>query len=170
MKTRFVLSLAIVTAFASASAAQSQSLAEIAKAEKARRAKVRATAGEVKTYSDGGKVPSEPPAADEATAAATPAATSAADAGKKEKSPEELAAERQKEWTEKVAQAQDQIKELETQIATDERHMGSMINITPARADLANRIDANKKKVAELKKSLVDLEEERRKAGIPRPR
>lgn len=168
MNTRFILSLALLTAFASA--AQSQSLADIAKAEKARRAKVRATAGEVKTYSDGGKVPSEPAATDEtATVAAAPAAP-AADAGKKEKSPEELAAERQKEWTEKLTAAQDQIKELEAQVATDERQLGSMINITPARVDLANRIEANKKKVAELKKSLVDLEEERRKAGIPRPR
>ena len=48
--------------------------------------------------------------------------------------------------------------------------MGSLINITPQRADLANQIEADKKKLAELQQSLVSLEDERRRAGIPRPR
>lgn len=172
MNARIILSLAVVAAFATGAAAQTPSLTDLAKAEKARRAKVRATAGEVKTYSDGGTRPASDAAGTDETAspATAPAAAPAASSGKKEKTPEELAAERQKEWTEKVTQAQDQIKELDTQIATDERHLASMINITPARTDLANRIEANKKKLAELKQSLVSLEEERRKAGIPRPR
>ena len=45
-----------------------------------------------------------------------------------------------------------------------------MYNITPARADLASRIEADKKKLAGLKQKLVEYEDERRKAGIPRPR
>lgn len=88
----------------------------------------------------------------------------------KEKTPEEQAAERAKEWAEKLKQTQDEIKSLEDSITTNERILASMYNITPARADLASRIEADKKKLAGLKQKLVEYEDERRKAGIPRPR
>lgn len=174
MNIRIGLSLIIATAFAASAAAQSPSLTELAKAEKARRNKVRATAPEVKTYSDAGKTPAEPAASDEsATAAATQTPTDgapAADPKKKEKTPQELAAEKQQEWAEKVKKAQDEIKSLEDQIAQNERILASTYNITPARADTANRIEADKKKLAAAKLALVALEEERRKAGLPRSR
>jgi len=103
-----------------------------------------------------------------------PAATAGAPAGsasaKKEKTPEEIAAEKQGEWNEKVKKAQDEIKELEATIAKNERNLASFINITPARADLWNTIEADKKKLVDLQKSLVDLEDQRRRAGMPRPR
>ena len=48
--------------------------------------------------------------------------------------------------------------------------MGSLINITPQRHDLGLQIEADKKKLVELQKSLVTLEDDRRRAGMPRPR
>lgn len=172
MNTRIGLSLIIASALAASVAAQTQSLTDIAKAEKARRAKIRATGNDVKTYSDSGKTPAEA-AGDESAAATTVAASDGApadDPKKKEKTPQELAAEKQQEWAEKLKKAQDDIKELEDVIAKNERSLASMYNITPARADMANAIEADKKKLAALKLSLVTLEEERRKAGLPRAR
>ncbi|MEO8502039.1 MAG: hypothetical protein ABI565_14060, partial [Vicinamibacteria bacterium] len=71
---------------------------------------------------------------------------------------------------EKLQKAQSEIAELEGTIAKNERTLGSLINITPQRADLANSIEADRRKLADLKASLVSLEDERRRAGIPRPR
>ena len=179
MHARTAFGLAITLAFAAGSYAQTANLVELAKAEKARRAKVKATGAEVKAYSDGGKAP-EASAADEAAPAeATGASTMSGPASgpapatakkDKEKTPEEQAAERAKEWAEKLKQTQDEIKSLEDSITTNERTLASMYNITPARADLASRIEADKKKLAGLKQKLVEYEDERRKAGIPRPR
>lgn len=175
MNLKIALSLAVATALTAGSTAHAQSLTDIAKAEKARRAKVRAAAGEVKTYSDSGKTAPEAAGADESApvvAANTAPAEGApsAEPVKKEKTPEELAAEKQQEWAERVKKAQDEIKALEDAIAKNERSLASMYNITPARADMANAIEADKKKLAALKQSLVTLEEERRKAGMPRAR
>ena len=69
-----------------------------------------------------------------------------------------------------MAKAQADIAELESTIARNERTLGSLINITPQRADLANQIEADKKKLTDLKASLVSLEDERRRAGMPRPK
>ena len=43
-----------------------------------------------------------------------------------------------------------------------------MYNITPARQDVVNNIEADKRKLADLQQSLVALEDERRRAGMPR--
>ena len=55
-------------------------------------------------------------------------------------------------------------------IAKNERTIASLINITPARADLASKIEADKAKLVQLRQSLVTLEDERRRAGMPRLR
>ena len=178
MNIRKLLFFASAVIFASVGFASAQSLPELAKAEKARRAKVRSSGGPAKLYTEENKSAAAEAAAaasgaqtaEGAAGATTPSVAAGATGGKKEKTPEELAAERQKEWSDKVQKAQDDIKDLEGSISTNERNLGSMINITPARADLANKIEADKKKLAELKQSLVNLEEERRKAGMPRPR
>lgn len=156
---------------ASAAAQAQQSLPELAKAEKARRAQLRKEGGPAKMYTEGdrrGGDVSQPEGAGAPTAT-TGAPTGSAGA-KKEKTPEEMAAEKQGEWNEKVKKAQDEIKELEATIARNERVMGSLINITPQRHDLGLQIEADKKKLVELQKSLVNLEDERRRAGMPRPR
>jgi len=155
--------------------AQAQGLTDLAKAEKKRRAQVQKTGGAAKVYtesdksssasSDGGVSVASAPEGAGAPGAAPGAAPAT---GKKEKTPEEIAAEKQKEWNDKVTAAQTQITELEGTISRNERNLASLINITPARQDLANSIEADKKKLAELKQSLVTLEDERRRAGMPR--
>jgi hypothetical protein len=167
MKNLLVLFSAV--ALAVSAAAQTQSLPELAKAEKARRAKLQKAGGPAKVYTEGDAGGSSQP--DSATTAPGGSAAPAGSASKKkDKTPEEVAADKQKEWNDKVKQAQDQIKELEATIAKNERNLASFINITPARADLFNTIEADKKKLADLKQSLVNLEDERRRAGMPRPR
>lgn len=171
MNMKKLLVLVSAVTLASSAAAQAQTLPEIAKAEKARRAQLRKAGGPAKMYTEsdrrGGDV-------SETETAGTPSAAAAALTGsagaRKEKTPEEIAAEKQAEWSEKVKKAQDEIKELEATIARNERVMGSLINITPQRHDLGLQIEADKKKLVELQKSLVSLEDERRRAGMPRPR
>lgn len=170
MKNLLVLVSAVALA-GSAAAQTQQSLPELAKAEKARRAQLRKSGGPAKMYTEGDRRGGDA-SATETTSAATPgtgAPTGSASA-KKEKTPEEVAAEKQTEWNDKVKKAQDEIKELEATIARNERVMGSLINITPQRHDLGVQIEADKKKLVELQKSLVNLEDERRRAGMPRPR
>lgn len=175
MNTKNLLCIASALVLITGASAQAQSLPEVAKAEKARRAKIRAQGGgPAKLYTEGDRSaatsadPAQPTASP--TDAAAPAGVAGASTKKKEKTPEELAAERQKEWNDKLKAAQDEIKQLQDEIDRNERNLAAMINITPARADLANRIDSDKKKMVTLRQKLVDLEEERRRAGMPRPR
>jgi hypothetical protein len=169
MNIKKLLCLVSVAALATSVTANAQSLTELAKQEKQRRAKSRTPA---KLYTDGDKTGNatatgaEPAAGTDPAAAAAPA--KADGSKKKEKTPEEMAAEKQKEWGEKVQKAQDEIKNLEDVIARNERSLASMFNITPARADMVNAIEADKKKVADLRQSLASLEEERRRAGMSR--
>lgn len=173
MNIKNLLCLVSAMALGVTAAAQTTqpSLPELARAEKQRRARLQKAGGAAKVYTEGDRTGTSP---DAATADAAPAASGAAPAAtgskKKEKTPEEMAAERQKEWSEKVKGVEDQIKELENTIARNERVLGSLINITPQRADLANSVESDKKKLADLKASLVALEDERRRAGMPRPR
>ena len=170
MNIKSLLCLVSAVALASVGVAQAQSLPELAKLEKQRRAKLRAADGPAKVYTEGDRTgtatASAAPAEGDAVAVPVPPTTSPS--GQKEKTPEELAAERQKAWADKVKAAQDQIVELEGVISKNERNLASLINITPARQDLANAIEADKKKLAALKQSLIDLEDERRRAGMPR--
>ena len=156
-------------ALATPATASAQSLVALAKQEKQRRAKLRSTVGPARVYTEGDRTGTADAAA-ATEGGLSPLAATPTTRGKKEKTPEELAAERQKEWNDKVKQAQDQIRDLEGVISTNERNLASLINITPARVDLANRIEADKKQLATLKQSLVTLEDERRRAGMPRPR
>jgi hypothetical protein len=162
-----------LVAFAAVSAS-AQSLPELAKAEKERRAKLRAQGGAAKVYTESDRNSGTTVPATEVTIPATttgaPDPAGAASNKKKEKTAEELAAEKQKEWNDRLKAAQDEVKQVEDEIARNERNLSAMINITPARADLANRIEADKKKLAGLKQTLLNLEDERRRAGMPRPR
>jgi len=176
MNVKKLLCLVSAVAFVSATAS-AQSLTDLAKQEKSRRAKAKSTGtapAKLYTDSNGGAIGAADPAtaADPAQGATGGAATTAATAtgDKKAKTPQELAAEAQAAWAEKVKKAQDEITALEGAISQNERSLASMYNITPARADMVSRIEADKKKVADLKQTLAGLEEERRRAGMPRPR
>ena len=168
MNMKKLLCAVSILAVATAGAAQTQSLTDLAKQEKQRRAKLRAPS-RVYTEADRSTAPvPEPEVTDPAAAPPADPLAIAAPGGKKEKTREELAAEAQKAWAEKVKAAQDEITALEGAISKNERNLASLINITPARQDLANAIEADKKRLAALKQSLVNLEEERRRAGMPR--
>lgn len=172
MNVKNLLCLVSALSLATVSVTQAQSLTELAKQEKQRRAKLRTSGAPAKVYTESNsstQPPAEAAPADAATTAADPlAAAVPAPGAPKEKTREELAADRQKEWADKVKAAQDEITALEAAITKNERNLASLINITPARQDLANAIEADKKRLAELKQSLVNLEEERRRAGMPR--
>lgn len=168
MNMKNLLVLASAVALATTAAAQ-QSLPELAKAEKARRAQLQKSGGAARVYTEGDRSGAIPAPEGEATTAATGAAAPAATTGKKkEKTPEELAAEKQKEWDDKVKTAQDNIKNVQDAITRNERILASMYNITPARQDVINNIEADKKKLVDLQQTLVALEDERRRAGMPR--
>jgi type II secretory pathway pseudopilin PulG len=171
MNFRKLLCVVSLVGFAAVTAS-AQTLPEIAKAEKERRAKLRAQGGAAKVYTESDRNGGTTVPATEVTipATTTGAPDPAAASKKKEKTPEDLAAEKQKEWNDRLKTAQDEIKQVEDEIARNERNLSAMINITPARADLANRIEADKKKLVGLKQTLLSLEDERRRAGMPRPR
>jgi hypothetical protein len=167
--------LSVVSAFALlASATEAQTLSDLAKQEKSRRAKAKTTGtAPAKVYTDADGTGAAAVSNQSATVAgATTTAAPAAPGGpeKKEKTREELAAEAAAAWNKKVQDAQTQITELERVISANERNLASMINVTPARAELGTRIEADKKKLADLRQSLLALEDERRRAGIARPR
>lgn len=169
MNIKNLLVLVSAVALASSAAAQShQSLPELAKAEKARRAQLQKSGGPAKVYTEGDRSAAAAPEGDTTTAATGTAAPAPAGSKKKEKTPEELAAEKQKEWDDKVKTAQDSIKNVQEAITRNERVLASMYNITPARQDVINNIEADKKKLADLQQTLVALEDERRRAGMPR--
>jgi hypothetical protein len=171
MNIKNLLCVVSAVALFGSATAQAQGLTDLAKAEKKRRAQVQKSGGAAKVYTEADRNSGSTSSGDLAVAGtpeggAAPGAVLAG--GKKEKTPEEVAADKQKEWNDKVTAAQNQITELEGVISTNERNLASLINITPARVDLANRIEADKKKLADLRQSLVTLEEERRRAGMPR--
>ena len=171
MNAKNLLCLVSALSLATVSGAQAQSLTELAKQEKQRRAKLRASGAPPKVYTEGDRstAAADATAADSGTpTTADPTGPAVAGSGKKEKTREELAADQQKAWAEKVARAQEEIKSLEDAIARNERSLASMYNITPARQDMINAIEADKKKVADLRQTLANLEEERRRAGMPR--
>jgi|EndMetStandDraft_2_1072991.scaffolds.fasta_scaffold155364_2 hypothetical protein len=176
MNVKKLLCLVSAVALVSAATASAQSLTDLAKQEKARRAKAKTTGtspAKLYTDSNGGAVgAADPAAAADPAQGATGAATTTAPAtsDKKAKTPQELAAEAQAAWAEKVKKTQDEINSLEGAISQNERSLASMYNITPARADMVSRIEADKKKVADLKQQLAQFEDERRRAGMPRPR
>jgi hypothetical protein len=168
MNIKKLLCAISVLALAGTGAAQSQSLTELAKQEKQRRAKARSSGAPAKVYTESNRSPA--PEAEATDAAATPVDPLAVPApgAKKEKTREELAADKQKAWAEKLKTTQDEITALEGVISKNERNLASLINITPARQDLANTIEADKKRLAELKQTLAGLEDERRREGMPR--
>lgn len=174
MNVRKLLCVVSAVAMVASVSASAQSLPELAKLEKARRAKLRAASGAAKVYTEGNQSGTARDAA-APTESAVPGDPAGADgaepnAGPKAKTPQEIEAEKQADWNERLSKAQAEIKSFEDAVATNERALASMFNITPARADLVNRIEADKQKVVALQKTLTDLEDERRRSGMPRVR
>lgn len=163
-----VLGVAIAGLVAPAVPAQAQSLVELAKQEKARRAALKAKGKTGKSYTEGDTSGNAGTASAAASTGAgeTPAAAGAP--GEAPKTPEQERADAQKALGEEVKAAQDEMKALQDVISSNERTLASMVNMTPARADIAAKLDADKKKVADLQAKLEQLEEKRRRAGLAR--
>lgn len=168
MNIKKLLCLMTVVTLGSTVAASAQSLADAAKQEKQRRARMR-TPTRVYTEADrSGSIPE--PAVVTVDLNAPIALPAPPGAKKKEKTPDELAAEKQQEWADRVKKTQDEIVSVQTSVSTSEINLASMVNITPARAALANKIDADKKHLADLQQQLISLEDERRRSGLTRIR
>jgi hypothetical protein len=150
-----------------------QNLAEAAAKEKARRKAL--TPGKTYTVDDlrraGG------PAATSSSAAATDAAAPAGDAasapkasdappsGPKAKTDDELRAEREKDWRDRVAKTNDEISRLNAAISFLEGAVGDLSqNLYGAtRTAQLNQLDENRSKLAAAQKTLADLQEEGRR-------
>ena len=94
MNIKKLLCLVSAVALATSTTANAQSLVDLAKQEKQRRAKLRSMGGPAKVYTEGDRTGTADAAAATEGGLSTLAATPTT-RGKKEKTPEELAAERQ---------------------------------------------------------------------------
>jgi hypothetical protein len=166
----------LIAAFVAAQAASGQSLAEAAAKEKERR---KAAQAKAKVYTEGdlGKGGSSgtfsAPSGPDSTSAAPASDTSpkeggaASPAGKKEKTPEELKAEQQKTWRDKLQKANDDITRISARIDTLQRAASDLSqNIYSAsRTSQLNELEQAKKQLAETQQALTDLEDEGRRNG-----
>lgn len=107
MNTKNLLCLVSAIALTTATLGHAQSLAEAAKHEKERRAKIKAAGGSAQLYTENMKssAAAEEPTAPDSTGAAS--ARPADGTKKKEKTTEELRAEKQQEWAEKLQKTQE---------------------------------------------------------------
>lgn len=153
-----------------------QSLAEAAAKERERR---KAAQGKGKVYTEenvnqvkGGtfSAPSGPGGSAAAAAPAEGAAKEAAagaPAGKKEKTPEELKAEQEKAWRDKVQKANEEIANLTTRIDALQNAVNDLSQnlYGSMRSSQLAELEQARQKLAATKQSLSDLEEEGRRSG-----
>lgn len=150
-----------------------QSLAEAAAKEKARRKAL--TPG--KTYTEEDLRRAGGPAAAASSTATSDAAAPAAEAtgapkegatpasGPKAKTDDELRADREKDWRDRLAKTNDEITQLNATIASLETALGDLSqNLYGAtRTSQLTQLDESKAKLAAAQKSLADLQEEGRR-------
>ncbi len=171
---RMIGSIAVVVLFSVVvpGPSSAQSLAEVAAKEKARRKAL--TPGKVYTETDlrragadaapATTVSPDDSATPETEASPKPDAPGAKDAAQP-KSDDEIRAEKQKDWSERVAKANAEIGRLNADIASLEQKVGDLSqNLYGATrtAQLA-RLEEDKKQLASAQKTLADLQEEGRR-------
>lgn len=166
----------LIAAFAAAQAASGQSLAEAAAKEKERR---KAAQAKAKVYNEGdlgkgGKGTFSAPSGPDSTAAAPAsdaspkdAASAPGPAAKKEKSPDEVKAEQEKAWRDKVQKANDDITRISARIDVLQRAASDLSqNIySSSRTSQLNELEQAKKQFAETQQTLADLQDEGRRNG-----
>jgi len=172
-----VASLLAAAFLLTAMPSSAQSMAELAAREKERRSKAK-NGGKVYTESDLGRGGTSAPATDApatgapAAAAADSKATTAADAAKpagdaaqKEKTDDELKAEREKAWRDKLTQANAEITRLQSRADDLQRALNDLSQnlYGSTRATQASELEQVQKKLAASRKSLEDLQEEGRR-------
>ena len=168
--TRSLLAVCVVAL--AAALAWPQSLAEIAAREKERQERVKKKAGgaaHVITEDDlrgrGAGTYSQPGAGSSATPAASPS-PGASPGAQKQKTDDEIRAEQEKAWRERLQQAQDDVARLSAGIDGLQRDLGdpSMATYGPGRAKTISRLEEAQKQLAAAKQKVDDLQEEGRRS------
>jgi hypothetical protein len=172
-----VASLLAAAFLLSAMPSSAQSMAELAAREKERRSKAK-NAGKAYTESDLGKGGTSAPAAAAPTSAAPAAADSkattaaeaakpAGDAAQKEKTDDELKAERERVWRDKLTQANAEITRLQSRADDLQRALNDLSQnlYGSTRARQASELEQVQQALAASRKSLEDLQEEGRRSG-----
>jgi hypothetical protein len=170
---RFTVAVGLCSLFLP-SLCHAQSLAEAAAKEKARRKAL--TPG--KTYTDDDLRRAGGPAAAPAATAdttATPAGDSssapkegsAPASGAKTKTDDELRAEREKEWHDRLTKANDEVARLNADISSLEAALGDLSQnlYSTTRTSQLTQLEDDKSKLAAAQRSLADLQEEGRRSG-----
>ena len=151
-----------------------QSLAEAAAKEKARRKALtpsKTYTGDDLRRAGGPAATTSSTATDDATPAGDAASASkAADApqsGPKAKTDDEVRADREKEWRDKVAKANEEITRLNADIASLEASVGDLSQnlYSNTRTSQLAQLEENKTKLAAAQKTLADLQEEGRRSS-----
>jgi hypothetical protein len=171
MRRFSAVTLAVIAALVLPALGSAQSLGELAAREREKRkAKSGAAA---KTYSDGdlgsssGLSSAEPAAESSDPSAASPQAKDGAAAPKKEKTEEELQAEREKAWRERLAKAGQDLARITARIDTLQRSLGDISQqlYGATRTAQLNELENLKREQATTQQALTDLEEEGRRSG-----
>jgi DNA repair exonuclease SbcCD ATPase subunit len=153
-----------------------QGLADAAAKEKERR---RASQAKAKVYTEsdlgrGGSASSVPdsdaaapaPGAAAKDAPAKDAATPTGQSAKKEKTPDELRAEQEKAWREKLQQANDNVGKLGARVEALQRAVNDISSLYgSSRTAQLNELEQTQKQLADAKQALADLEDEGRRSG-----
>ena len=167
-------SLLIVSFLAlAAGVAWSQSLAEIAARDRQRQERERKKAGgaskvikEEDLRGRGAGTYSQPGTAPAPTTAASPGAAPAGEKGEKPKTEDELRAEREADWRDRVQKAQEDA----TRLGADVDRLQTALNdisqnlYGSTRTGLLNRLDQAQKDLASAKQKVADLQEEGRRS------
>jgi hypothetical protein len=167
--TRSLLTVSV--AALAAAVAWPQSLAEIAAREKARQERERKKAGgpaKVITEDDlrgrGAGTYSQPGTGTAASPAASPS-PGASPGAEKPKTEEELRAEAEKAWREKLQHFQNEVLRLEGVVASLQTDLGDLSGplYGGSRTALLNRMEQAQKSLAAAKQQVVDIEDEGRR-------
>lgn len=169
----FPLTVALAAAaFLFPTCSGAQSLAEVAAKEKERRkAKTGRTFTEEDLRRAGAsrppEAPSAPAAGGTAVAGEAGAPKEAKDGAPKPKTEDEVRAEQEKAWRDRLAKANEDVTRLNGQIEVMQRGLNDVSQnlYGPARTAQANRLDDARGQLAAAQKSVADLQEEGRRAG-----
>jgi hypothetical protein len=172
MRPWVAVAVTAVAIAALASPSLAQSLAEVAARTKkkdegkAKPAKVYTETDLRKPSSSGSMSAMEGPADTEASPAPAAGAPGAAPAGEKPKTEDELNAEKQEEWRQRLQHAQSEVARITTEV---DRVQTSLNDLTGPlyggnRSGLITRLEEGQRQLALAKQQVADLEEEGRRA------
>jgi hypothetical protein len=184
---RLIVPLSLVLAVALPSGLAAQSLGEVAAKERERREKARAgkpapkviTEEDLRSSSKPRGTVSNPAASDSPDASASPVpgappvpgaspAASPSPAAAKEKTDEELLAQRQAQWRERMQRTQADVQALSQRVEQIQSKLNDVSgNIySSSRANLVSEMESTKTLLAQARQTLAELEEEGRRSAF----